>query len=62
MFLFCGLLSTDMYCIHHLERFTHSNDAVQMAAEVAQHTLSSSDGDFLFANIYLFVKKNSRLL
>lgn len=32
-----------------------------MAAEVAQHTLSSLHGDFLFANIYLFVQKNSRL-
>lgn len=38
----------------HLEGFAHSNDAVQMAAEVAQHTLSSSHWDFLFADIYLF--------
>lgn len=53
-FLFRGLGRAA--CLLHLEGFAHSNDAVQMAAEVAQHTISTSHWDFLFADIYLFLQ------
>lgn len=54
---FCFVGCKQETCIPHLKGFTHSNDAVQMAAEVAQYTLSSSHGDFLFVDIYLFLQQ-----